>query len=85
MSDAKLGSAEDGREAFGGARGGGWNSCCHNNLMQALNIELVLPRSSPLSFLLQQRSEWALRPSRCNLLERERSEIGPTLRQCKAR
>lgn len=52
MSDAKLGSAEDGGEAFGGARGGGWNSCCHNNLMQILNIELVLPHRPPLSFLL---------------------------------
>lgn len=52
MSDAKLGSAEDGGEAFGGARGGGWNSCCHNNPMQALNIEPVLPHSPPLSFPL---------------------------------
>lgn len=52
MGDAKLGSAEDGRKAFGGARGDGWNSCCHNNPMQTLNIEPVLPHSSPLSFLL---------------------------------
>lgn len=56
MSDAKLGSAEDGGEAFGGAHGGGWNSCCHNNPMQALNIELVLPHSLPLSFPLADRS-----------------------------